>query len=304
MDAVETRPIVEGALLAALTALLGLLAFYTGMGWVQPLPVLLAYLRHGFRTAALVSVVSAAVLGLWIGPVGAVAALGFVAALGMAPGWALRRGAGPAGTICCMTIAVIVFTVLGAAATMLIWHDNVWADLWAGVRHLLGTLAPSLKQAGLDPTTVGHMMTVLFPAFALIAAVAESALVYAVSAAVLSRLGQPVPAVPPFAAWRAPRWGIWTYVAALSIAVIGSRTGDKGVQAVAWNLLTAAIVVYSIAGLAYAYGWLRSRDIHRRRAIAFLAFGVWMLSATGLGVMVLPALGVFASHWEPFGSGR
>ena len=296
MDAVETRPIVEGALLAALTALLGLLAFYSGMGLVQPLPVLLAYMRHGFRTAALVAVVSAAVLSLWIGPVGAVAGLGFVAALGLAPGWALRRGAGPAGTICCMTAAVILLAALGAGATMLVWHDNLWADLWGGIHRFLGSHAQLLRQAGLDPATAERSITMVLPAAGLTAAVAESALVYGLSTAVLSRLGQPLPPVPPFASWRAPRWIIWFYLAAMAAVALSARMGDRGVQAVALNLLAAVGILYSIVGLAFAYGWLRSRGIHRGRAIVFAACGAWTLSAVGLG-LVLPAVGVFASHW-------
>lgn len=300
MDAVRTRPLVEGALLAALTALLGLLAFYTGLGWVQPMPVLLAYMRHGARTATLVCIVSAAVLGLWIGPISAVASLGFVIVLGLVPGWTVRRGAGPAITIATMTLGVIVLTLIGAGATMLIWHDNVWADLWSGIHRFLYGHTQLLRQSGLDPATAERSIAMLLPVAGLCAAVAESVGVYALSSSVLTRLGQPLPPVPPFAAWRAPRWLIWFYVASLLAVAAGSHIEVKGVQTIAWNLLAAVGIVYSVVGVAFAYGWFRSRGLTRGRAIALAAGGAWILSALGLS-LALPAVGVFASHWPSSG---
>lgn len=301
MDAVQTRSVVEGALLAALTALLGLLSFYTGLGWIQPMPVLLAYIRHGFRTAALVCVVSAGVLGLWIGPIGAIAAFGFVVALGLVPGWALRRGSGPVFTLAAMTVAVIALTLVGAGATILLWHDNLWADLWSGIHRFLYAHADLLRQSGLDPATAERSIAQMLPVTGLVAAVAESAVVYVLSSAVLARLGQPLPTLPPFTEWRAPRWLIWIYIAALVAAAAASRFGNKGVEAVAWNLLAAAGIVYSIVAVAFAYGLLKGRGLSRGRAILFTVCAAWTLSAVGMGV-ALPAVGVFATHW--WSSGR
>jgi uncharacterized protein YybS (DUF2232 family) len=296
MPAARARPVVEGALLAALTALLGLLAFYTGFGWLQPIPILVAYQRHGGRIAVLALCVAVAVLALWTGPLAAAGSLGFVLALGVAPGWALRRGVGAGGVVAVMTAALLAVGALGYAAATWLWHQDLWGQAWKGLHTLLATRSPELRQLGLDPGTVEHLVRVLLPVALVLAAGAEAAGVYALSGSVLARLGHPLPSLPPFALWRAPRWLLAVYAGSLLLALLGERRHDQVMAALAWNLLAAGAVAYTVVGLAVTYGWLRGRGWPRARAAVGTAAAAWLLSAVGLGA-ALPALGLAASHW-------
>lgn len=299
MEMVRTKPLVEGALLAALVALLGLLSFYTGFGWLQPIPVLFAYLHNGARNAFLVAVVGAGLLALWIGPVSAVATFGFVTALGLAPGWSLRRGAAAGVTIGTMALALICSSALAALAILLIWHSNLWVQLWAALHELIDAHSTQFRWGtGMSPAQFEALLLQLAPAAVMFAALVQAGAVYILSVAVLRRLGHPLPQLPAFAAWRAPRWLIWPFAVAITARLVLSQ---KVPEAIAVNLTLALTAVYSVAGLALAYGWLRRRGMARRTVVVVLLGGIGLCDALAVGAF--PAvLGVVASLYDD-GSG-
>ena len=293
MDSVRTRDTVEGALLAALTALMGLLSFYTGFGLLQPLPVLLAYRRRGARNAVLVAMVSSVVLGLWIGPLAALGSLGFVAAQGLTPGWALRRGWGFGATAAAMALAMAALGLLGVLGTDLLFHMNVWAQSLAQTGALLRHHAALVESAGLTPDQALGAVRTLIPLGAAAVAVADSIAVYLLGAVILGRLGCALPSPQPFREWRMPAWTAWATLLALAAAAAGLRLKAGVLTAVAANLLAAAALGYTVASAALAYGWLRSRGLPRRRSILLLAGGGVLLLGTGL-VFVPPLAGLVA----------
>lgn len=297
MEPARTKPLVEGALLAALVALLGLLSFYIGIGWLQPIPVLLASVRNGTRNAVLVTVVGVGLMGLWIGPLPALAALAFIAALGLVPGWALRRAATAGGTIAAMTLALLVSGFIGAMAALLVWHTNLWMETWAAFTTFLKAHAAQVRQlAGMSPQEVASLLLQAAPVLAASVAALQAGGVYFLSAAVLGRLGHPLPRLSPFATWRGPRWLVWLYLCALAGLLLAG--GDKVTGTLALNLSMALGLVYTVMGGAAAYGWLRSRGVRRDTAAVAVVGGVGLLDALGLGVAPT-ALGVLASFRVP-----
>lgn len=295
MDTVRTRDTVEGALLAALTALMGLLSFYTGFGLLQPLPVLLAYRRRGAHNAMLVAVVSSVVLALWIGPLAAIGGLGFVAAQGLTPGWALRRGWGFGATVAAMAVAMAAVGVLGVLATNLLFHMNVWAQSMAQLGALLRKHAALVRSAGLTPAQALDVARQMIPIGAIGVALTDSIAVYLLGAVILGRLGAALPAPAPFREWRMPPWTAWGTLVALAGVAAGLRSHAGVLTEVAANLLVAAALGYTVTALALAYGWLRGRGLPRRSSILLLVGGCVFL--LGLGLAYVPPLaGLVACH--------
>lgn len=301
MEPGRTKPLVEGALLAALVVLLGLLSFYTGFGWLLPIPGLLAYVRNGRRNAVLVTVVGSCLLGLWIGPVGAVGSLFFIAALGLVPGWMLERRAGAGATIVAMALALLISAVLGAAATTAVWHANQWAQTWAAMVSFLRAHAAEVRRyTAMSPSQVEGLLLRLVPTVAGGAALLQAAGVYLLSAVALGRLGHALPALPPFAHWRAPRAVAFLYLLALvADLLVGGR---QVMGAVFLNVALALGFVFAITGCAVGYGWLRGRGVARDWAALGVVGGAGLLGLLGLGVAPA-AVGVYASLRGPGGAG-
>jgi uncharacterized protein YybS (DUF2232 family) len=293
----RTRETVEGALLAALTALLGILAFYTGFGWLLPLPALLAYLRHGGRSALLVAVVATVVLGLWIGPIAACGTFGFIAAQGLAPGWAIRSGRGVGSALVCMSAALLGVTAVGALGATLLWHTNVWAQTWHQFAAFLHAHATLLASAGLSPATVLAATRTVAPAAFVVGAVGESAAVYGLAALLLGRLKHPLPPLPPFRVWRIPAWGAWAVVGAAVLAAGGTRIHVAALTGAAWNVLLAAAFAYAVVALSFGYAWLRRRGMPRGTSALVVGGAAWLLSILGLS-LALPVGGLLASQLD------
>src|SRR2546421_5424540 len=93
---ISVRGLTEGAILAALVAVLALAANYVPLvglaaNFLCPIPLAVLMIRHGLRVAALATVVAIAIGSAISGPVtGVLILLGF-APVGLAIGFGLRR---------------------------------------------------------------------------------------------------------------------------------------------------------------------------------------------------------------------
>lgn len=288
---------MEGALLAALVALLGLVSYATGLTWLAAVPIMLAYGRNGGRNAVMVTTVGSFLLLLWGGPLAGLSTFGFGAALGLAPGWAVRRGAGAATTVALMAAAFVVVTVIGAFGAVLIWHQNLWAQTWTSMKQFLTSHVQLLAALHLTPQAATTLLRDLLPLVVGGAALGQAVAVYAIADAVLWRLHSPLPRVPEFAAWRAPRWLLAVYLAALAVYLLAHTATEKVPHAIALNLLLGLGVLYAVVGLAAAYGWLRRRGTSRSRSVVVLVAGTALLEAVGLAAMV-SILGILASQLD------
>ena len=299
VQAVRTKSLLEGALLAALVALLGLVSFAAGQFWLLAIPILLAYLRNGGRNAVMVTGVGSFLLLLWGGPFVGLSTLGFGAALGLTPGWAIRRGAGAAWTVVLMGAAFLAVTVLGALGAIVVLHYNFWAQQWTAVTHSLRAHPGLLKTLlRLTPEAGIALLRNAIPVLATAVALGQAAGAYVIAALVLSRLHAPLPTVAPFADWRAPRWLFWVYMLAFAVYLRAHGKGEQVLPAAALNLLMGLGLVYTVTGLATAYGWLRRRGLPRARSALIVALGAALLG------VVIPILGMLASLMdlrEPLG---
>ena len=288
----QTRPIVEGALLAACTALLGLLAFYSGLGWIQPIPVLLAYLRNGGRNACLVALLGCLLLALWVGPFGAVAAVAFTAATGLVPGRVIRQGYGAVVAVSVMTAALLVVGAMGFAASLLIWHINPWLHAWRALGQFLQARRHLLRAAtGLSPRRARQRVVLLFPATLVLGAAAQATATYALAEGVLRRLGAPMPRLPAPARWRLPRWLAFPFAA---LAAGAWLLPPVAVRLVVANLLILVAGLYGVVGAAAGWRALRGAGLRGGALALTLAAGLVVLAVTGLGAL-LPGLGLVSS---------
>src|SRR5205809_7034389 len=118
---ISVRGLTEGAILAALVAVLALAANYVPLvglaaNCLCPIPLAVLMIRHGLRVAALATVVAIAIGSAVSGPVtGVLILLGF-APVGLAIGFGLRRQWSTSTVILVTGAAVLGALVLGGVA--------------------------------------------------------------------------------------------------------------------------------------------------------------------------------------------
>ncbi len=311
MGALRTRSLVEGALLAALTALLGLISFYVGLGFIQPVPVAVAALRHGPRTSLLAALVGCGLLALWVGPIAAGGTLGYDLALGVLFGWFALRTRSAGATLVGMTGGLLAAGVAGYLALLAIWHQNLLTMQLTALNSTLDTLATVLHRvaaaseaAALVAELRGLLVPTLLPLALLFSAVSSAVLVYVLTGAIGRRVGVQLPVTPPFADWRLPGWMAWVLV-----GLVASILLLKGsvVRHIALDGLIVLAVAYITVGIGRVYRMIQARLHLSRRRVGWLVIvgGIVGLAIFGGFLLIaLAAVGLFAPLMDQMVSGR
>lgn len=282
--AMPTRSLAEGALLAAIAVLLALagiylplIGFLAALTW--PVPVLLAQLRHGMRLSLLVVAVTGLLLA---GTVGLIPALGLVftlGPLGIVLGEAFRRGASPGLTLMAASGAALLSNLLSLAMTFLVMGQNPIHLYRTAFEEGLELSARLYARMGMDVTAIigpmreqmGLLLGILFPFTLAMAALTLGGLNYGLAALVLRRLGHPISAFPPFAAWRLPRQSWLVLPIGIGLGYVdGEQPGLA--SAAGSNLLLAGQFAFLVAGLAVIYWWLGRFRLNRLVKVAAVAY--------------------------------
>ncbi|HEX6988353.1 MAG TPA: YybS family protein [Bacillota bacterium] len=289
MTSDRARPLVEGALLAALTVVLSLITAYIPVvqllsAVAVPAPTVVLTVRRGTRVALLSSVTAGLILLAVTGPVGAVLGWLHVAGIGLPLGLGIRRR-WPAGvTLAVTTGSFLVLALVGIAAALLLSGINpveTAIDTYrtAGpaayaVYDRLGLVPddPAMRDAFVKSWNAAvDLARTLLPVGLLLGYAGYSLLNYSLNRAVLARLGHhDIPTLPPFARWQAPGWLTYVFAALVGASLLRGELAWQAGSAVLSNLFAGFMIIFSIVGAAAAYAFLRSWRLGRGVAVAVL----------------------------------
>lgn len=312
--------LVFGGIMAGLVVVFALVPF---LAILVPIPLVLAYVRYGGRTAVMTSVVAALLAVLIKGPLEAFLITVPAGILpGLAFGYGFRHKMKP---IMIGVLAVSVFLV-GYAADYAVTRVAVLGgrdpieDLMRqeSVTKLFDTVGKTAEQTldqqmaqrppkndtekaayekqrtqirEMSENPVGFMWALL-PVSVILAGAVISWINYKLCEAVLPRFGHPVPAPTPFREFRLPTWMVWVY----GLAALGSGyVGGSLLNAPWWaklivNVVMALQYVFLLNGMAVAYGWLRiKRNLSKGMAI-LLSLAPLLLGALGMQVYLMLAM--------------
>src|SRR2546429_544778 len=245
---ISVRGLTEGAILAALVAVLALAANYVPLvglaaNFLCPIPLAVLMIRHGLRVAALATVVAIAIGSAISGPVtGVLILLGF-APVGLAIGFGLRRQWSASTVIVVGGGAVLGALVLGGVAAKV--GIGVAPRVFA--REVIELNKRSFDDAvqrygrlGLDARQMDASVTMmrdffdysyrLIPMLLLVGSFISAYLNYEVARHVLRRVGVKAPALPPMSMWGLPAIALWALPLLSLLAALGARRrdGDEG----------------------------------------------------------------------------
>ncbi|WP_342589502.1 DUF2232 domain-containing protein [Symbiobacterium terraclitae] len=133
----------------------------------------------------------------------------------------------------------------------------------------------------------------LLPASIFFSGVASSAVNYMLCRFTLPRFGHEVPAWTPFAEFRLPTWSVWLY-ASLALLAPFFLSGDM-VSLPWWgklllNVFSPLMMIFMLAGVAVAYGYLRKRGLSGGSAALIVILGTLLLGPLGPQLLVLLAM--------------
>ena len=272
----SARPLVESAMLATLSAVLMLLAFYTpvigmAIGLVSPLPVAIAVIRHGVKWGLLASIVGALVLfpfmgwltaaSLWIG-------FGWV---GLVFGYSVRRRYSYTAVVFLTSVAVVVGALAGLLATYLISgltplgvFEQTFEAFRAGMelsKKIIGD-SPQLQEMIRLLTDRDALLRVIPGSFVL-AGILMSYINVEVMRRFLPRFAYDLEPLPPFRRWFLPEIIAWVgLLSFVALVFLGTRPEQDVLSSFAQNVYMVAsmlgtlqvfsLIVYFMLGAGYS----------------------------------------------------
>ena len=310
----RTRGLTEGAILAALTAVVaaaGLVFPPIGI-LLAPLPIMLLVIRWGLRIGLLAAIVAGLIIMQFFGPLTAFSVVAF-GPIGLALGWGVRRNLGATRTIIAGAIALSASFLAGLAMARFVLHQDVLSQMLdaliksevEGFRisltgmERMGTVPPERLQemkSTLDtlPQFLNTLVHSLLPLLTALGMLMWAYFCYLTARAVLRRVGHLIPPVPPIRAWRASAG----MASVLLYSAAGLSLASRWVPVLsvpALNVVWLNLFLFGFLGALVAATWMDRRGVPR---LMQLAAGVLLLGAGLLPMLALAILGLLDTWYD------
>ena len=295
------RRVAEGALMAALATILGLLAFYTPLFntvllILYPIPIAYLIKRHNVATGLMAFAVSAVLLTLLLNITNAAFVILSMGAVGIWYGVAFRFNIKPIR-------ALGVGTVLAAASVVVTMLLSLWtmgsnvADLTAYMTQYIQETVNMLQSTGVFDMLSGgvsaeeyskmmvDMLSMLVPGMLVLVAMLEALLCYIITGYIMRRLGLSASTLPKFREWRLVWPALWGLIIAL-LAYIGYHYLEYAwLKTVALNILYIYYPLLLLTGITLMV-WM-AKELCAYFAPIMVIIGLFILPSAALMAVLM-----------------
>lgn len=309
----KVTALAEGALLAALAAVLALIGLFlpplqviTNVIWTLPITVLIV--RRDLRTGILATMVAGILVGLFGSLLKAFFLFTQFAGTGLLYGYLFKKEAAPGRTVMAGTLMALVSLALSLVLSFKLLGlspGQLWADLEQTPEHILefyrrSGVLEKLSQQGITLEEFRHSLEstitylkLLLPAMLATIALFTAFTNYLMAEAVLRRLNLRKRRLPPFRYWQLPWYTLWGVIAGLGLWLAGDYWQLAWLKTVGLNILYLYVPLLLGNGLAALSFFAHKFNWPPMLKVVFLiAFFIHI----PLGVFMLLALGLF----DPF----
>lgn len=296
----DTRALVEGAFMAGLTAVLGLLGmfippFFLIISMIMPIPLAVLVRRQNLRVGVLSLIVSGflmmvlypdplqvLVMFIQFGPLGLV--LGLLYKNYVSSGHALVAASLVSVIASIAVIALSVF-VTGLSIEMIQGTMKESIEKVFQMYEQSGHPVPLEQQQLLRDSLKASIL--VLPAAYVIYALFSTALTYIIGGKVLKRLNYTVNSLPPFSNWRLPWYAIWGVIIGLFSLLAGNHYEIRVLNLVGQNLLMICMFSFFITGLSVLAYYYKMLPLSKPFKLILILVIVLYISFMYLGIVML-----------------
>lgn len=274
MKTLNTRAVVEGAVLAAVTALMGI--FYRvpileALNFFWPVPIILVGYRNGFKISMISAAVAAFVIGIIINPITALILLLVYALPGAIMGMLMKRKISPYITIfaggmilafnAVLEMAIMLEMILGRKAIEIIMNFGKSIDDYHKYILNIGqSISAVYKQFGVDAAVVQQTMDVFeaavtaskttLPAGLLLMGIFVAFINFKVVRLILGRMGHSIENINKFSKWRFNESFKVPILIFTAITLALSYIDFDALRSISTNLYIILIFTFGVLGLS------------------------------------------------------
>lgn len=312
MNRIQTRALMEGAIFAAITVVIGIIRFYVPIvsliSIVWSVPAILIAFRHGFKVSIISVLVSFVLVAVMTNPF---EGLGFFFGFGIPGiimGYLLKKKFTPGKTIfitglvlAVCSIFSIYFGALAIGIDIIKSYDKLFIDMKNAYRTAADTMASLYGAAGVSreelmKTTESFvqaidLMKLVLPGLLLIAGFVTSFINFKLTKTVLKRINHVIDDVTPFSLWRlSAKWVIVVMSLLLFVLVEINMIRLPQLYAFSMNIFTGITVLFTILGLSVGKFFLDKFSIPNAVKGIILFFAMLLLGNMTMLLGVLDML--------------
>lgn len=264
-DQIPTKSIVEGAFLAAITAVIFIISIYipllgTLVSFLCPLPIIILCLRHSLKFAIISTFISGILVSILAGPwQGIMVLLGF-GILGLTLGFVIKKDLSLTDIIMVGSVASLISK--GLILLIGFWFLDINPVLF-DVEEIDRVITQSLNfynSMGLSPeqlssikeslTQTIKIIRIAFPGMIILASIFDTIINYWVARLVLKRFGYKLSNFTSFFKWRASKSFFWSYFLGVILIFLGAKHNLPLLSKIGVNIQLFFSVVFLIYGLS------------------------------------------------------
>lgn len=272
----KTSAMVESGLLAALAIVFALISTYVPIlgalvNFIWPLPIIVCCVRNGLRWAVMTLAVSGAVIAMLLTPLNAFVLVVVFGFLGLVIGECLWRKMDPLKLLAISSVAALIsmsasvavtFFLIGADPVALFFgfFDEALKDM-ANIYAAQGLSAEQIAEATNSAQDSFKLIRLVLPASFILSAPLLAFLNYWAAGTVLRRLGERLPALPPFTEIAFPRWFFVPYALSLLIVFTFQGQDDKLLYLIGLNVQMFFNIVLVLQGVSVAFWYIKNKNL-------------------------------------------
>lgn len=298
----RVRPIVEGAFLALITAMLGALAIYFLpvkflVDYIWGIPIIIIIKKYNIRIGMLTLMTTFFLTWMFTEPVTTFALVVQLAPLAIAYGLLFKYESSPGTVLFAGSVVSILSTMLAVLGFVYIagvdyipteeffrMQAQQIAEIYT--KYGLMTAAESKVYA----ETMTKLVIALIPSMLAVGAVVRAFVTYIITVKVFRKLNYRVTSLPPFREWTLPWYSIWLVIAGLGLSLVGDQYGLNTLAVIGKNMLFIVVPLFFVIGLAVVVNYFRSWQMPKWMKV-FLV--VMILINLGGALILLTIIGLF-----------
>ena len=263
MRTTNVKAMVEAGAMASVAVITGLVSAFVPVIYpFIPLPITLLGLRQGAKWSAMAAFVTGVIITMLTDPIRGLKVMTFCL-IGIALGQAIRKELSPGRTLLWGSLAAAVALGAYTALTALLLGINPFVVDTASLEHALQLTINFYRSLGISeeklvviqasaPTMLEMSKAVVLTSFVLLST-AIAALNLFAARLVLKRLGQTLPAFPPFRLWRLPRYVLFIVIIGTALAYLGQNKEIEWLRNLGIDLQSLGFFLVFAQGLAVFY---------------------------------------------------
>jgi uncharacterized protein YybS (DUF2232 family) len=285
----NTRALVEGALLSAITIIISLFALYVPIlgifaSLIWPVPIVILGIRHGIKTSVMATVVAGIVVAMFEGPAQAITVVLGFGLIGICMGWAIRKKYAPFRVLAIGGVASLISKIVLILVSLYIMGINPISQEISIMRESLSAVNNLYSGMGVNPDTIRSvtdsfnkmidMMAVTIPAILVLASILDAFLNYMFTKVILSRLGQQITGLTPFWLWKLPPYTVFLFLLGMLMTMMETYWPVGVLKTVGFNLQMVFFFTFLVEGFSLIAYYMGKYNVSKvfRVIVVFLIF--------------------------------